>query len=195
MSPGLPPLAWIGLIASLLMAGSASGHRLDEVLQAARVDVGVARLEVELDLTPGIETTSRVLRLIDLNGDGTLSATEWEAYADLVRSSLTLKVDGRTCPLAGESATYATMEQLTNGVGMIRLTFSAQFPPLRTGRHRVAFRNRHLPEASVYLANALRPSDPLVGVERQERDVLQRELTITVSIKAPAKVRRPPAAG
>ena len=85
--------------------------------------------------------------------------------------------------------------RLTNGVGMIRLTFSAQFPPLRTGRHRVAFRNRHLPEASVYLANALRPSDPLVGVERQERDVLQRELTITVSIKAPAKVRRPPAAG
>jgi hypothetical protein len=36
------------------------------------------------------------------------------------------------------------------------------------GRHRLFFRNNHLPEIGVYLANALKPATSEVGISAQE---------------------------
>jgi hypothetical protein len=46
-----------GLIAGT--ASTASAHRRDEYLQAARIAVGPDRVRIELDLTPGMAVADR----------------------------------------------------------------------------------------------------------------------------------------
>jgi hypothetical protein len=46
------------------------------------------------------------------------------------------------------------------------------------GRHRLYFRNDHIPELGVYLANALVPATSEIKITGQERDAMQNELRI-----------------
>ena len=71
-----------------------SAHRRDEYLQAARIAIDPGRVQIELDLTPGIALAEAIIADIDRNRDGSLSADEQRAYASLVLSALTLEVDG-----------------------------------------------------------------------------------------------------
>jgi hypothetical protein len=52
------------------------------------------------------------------------------------------------------------------------------------GRHQLLFRNRHHPDRSVYLANALVPDSDDVAVTAQRRDGDQTELTIEYIVRA-----------
>src|SRR5262245_65012781 len=49
-----------------------SAHRRDELLQAARIAVGPERVDLELDLTPGIDVADGVIADIDRDGNGAL---------------------------------------------------------------------------------------------------------------------------
>ena len=70
------------LALTLAVAGSAelSAHRTDEYLQAARLAIDPARVQIELDLTPGIALADTIVADIDRNHDGSLSADEQRAY-------------------------------------------------------------------------------------------------------------------
>ena len=80
------------LVLALAITGGAElwAHRTDEYLQAARLAIEPAGVQIELDLTPGIALAQTILADIDRDRDGSLSADEQRAYAALVLSALTL---------------------------------------------------------------------------------------------------------
>ena len=66
----------LALAIVIVSAISLSAHRMDEYLQAARIAIDPDRVEIELDLTPGIALAESILADIDRNHDGLLSAEE-----------------------------------------------------------------------------------------------------------------------
>ncbi len=141
-------------------------------------------MQVELDLTPGIALAETIIADIDRNGDGALSADEQRAYADAVVNALTLQVDGTPLRAQLAATSFPDLEAVRRGEGTIQLQATAVLPSLSTGSHQVLFRNRHHPDSSVYLANALVPASRNVAVTGQRRDGDQTELTIDYALRA-----------
>jgi hypothetical protein len=161
-----------------------SAHRRDEYLQAARVAIDPDGVQLELDLTPGIALAETILADIDRNRDGSLSAEEQRAYGSLVLGALELDVDGTPLHLQAGDSNFPEPEAVRRGEGTIRLHSAVTLPPLSTGLHQLSFRNRHHPDRSVYLANALLPESDRVAVTGQRRDNDQTELTIDYVLRA-----------
>jgi len=155
-----------------------SAHRRDEYLQAARLAIEPARVQIQLDLTPGIAVADTVLRQIDRDRTGTISADEGQAYADVVLKAVRLESDGQPLRLELSDRRFPAIEAVRRGEGVIRLEFTAAMPPLSPGAHTLRYRNSHRPEIGVYLANALVPASERLTVTAQRRDVDQRELMV-----------------
>ena len=157
-------------------------HRLDEYLQATRVAVGVERVGLDVDLTPGISIAPQITASIDTNGDGTLSPDEAAAYARQVLDSLAVSVDSRRVPLTLIDVQMPDVRDIALGVGTLRLRVAANLLPLAVGRHQLTFVNSHRRESSIYLANALVPDDGRIEIvaQRHERD--QHGLTIDYQV-------------
>ena len=155
-----------------------SAHRLDEYLQAARIDIEPDRAEVQLDLTPGVAVAEGIIADIDRDRDGLLSADEKDAYVSRVLGAVVLELDGRPLHVRPTAATFPELDAFRRGEGTIRVQSGAVLPPLADGDHQLHFRNTHDRGASVYLANALVPKSARVGVTAQRRDGDQSELTI-----------------
>jgi len=162
----------------VLAASRPSAHRRDEYLQAARLAVDPARVEIELDLTPGIELAQGILDEIDRNRDGAIAADEAQAYAARVLKEIRLEVDDHSLPLVLTGTRFPAEDAVLRGEGTIRLELSAAVPPLAAGAHRVFYRNDHHGNIGVYLANALVPENDRVAIGAQRRDGNQRELVI-----------------
>ena len=167
----------------------ASAHRRDEYLQAARLAIGPDRVDLSLDLTPGIAVADTVLGGIDRDGDGTIATDEAEAYAARLLEALSLDVDGRPLPLQLVRTLFPTVESARAGEGAIQIEVIAPLPRLSLGRHDLRFSNRHRPEISVYLANALVPESERISIGAQRRDVEQRSMTIEYELRPGAAAR------
>jgi hypothetical protein len=174
------------LALTLAIAGGAevSAHRRDEHLQAARIAIDPGGVQLELDLTPGIALAEGIIADIDRNHDGVLSPDEQRAYGSVVLGALTLAVDGTPLRAQPAAITFPDEEAMRRGEGTIRLQSTATFPRLPAGPHQLLFRNRHHPDRSVYLANALVPRSEQVAVTAQRRDRDQTELTIDYVVRA-----------
>ena len=84
-------------VAAMLAVASAIGlgaHRLDEYLQAARLAIEIDRIELQLELTPGVAVVEAILPDLDPDRDGRISAGERSAYVSTVTKAVTLEVDG-----------------------------------------------------------------------------------------------------
>ena len=82
--------------AAVFVAGAqASAHRLDELLQAARIGIAEDRVELELDLTPGVAVAEQMLAEIDRDGDGSFSTAEQRAFVDRVLAEMEMTADGK----------------------------------------------------------------------------------------------------
>jgi hypothetical protein len=175
-------LLWT-IAALLAIAGrSAGAHQLDEYLQAARIAVAQDHLAVEIGLTPGVAVASRVLDLIDRDADGRITPEEIDGYARRVLQDVVLTVDDEPVALTFERAQSPAWSEMQEGVGTLRIearTASGTGPP---GRHRIRFVNAHEPAFSVYLVNALLPSDLAIAITAQRRDVRQRSVDIDVDV-------------
>jgi len=186
--------ALLALLAAIAVAGGTrvSAHRLDELLQAARIAIEPDRVELEMSLTPGTAVADDLIRQIDADGNGAFSGAEKQAYVDRTLSALVLRVDeGPRLPMAMASASVPDAAAMRTGDGVIVLRAVAMASSLSAGSHRLFFRNEHAPANSVYLANALVPESDQVAVTKQDRDGDQRELTITFAINgAPASTSR-----
>jgi len=177
--------AWIFVGASLvaiLMPAPARAHRLDEYLQATRLSIDVDRVDVEIDLTPGVSVAREVFDVIDVNHDGRVSVAERDAYAAAVSRSIALSIDDRPIPIVDATLRVPEFADMSEGVGTIRLRASATLAAVGSGRHRLTYVNRHRPEGSVYLVNALVPSDPRIHIATQERDAAQHQLTLDYDV-------------
>jgi hypothetical protein len=159
-------------------------HRLDEYLQAMRVDVRSSEIAVALDLTPGILIAPGVLATLDANDDRLISDNEARAYALEVMGAVHVTLDGAPLSLSLDRYEFPAFDDVKDGTGVIRLQATAAGASPH-GRHRLVVRNDHRPDISVYLANALLPVGSAVGISSQTRDPLQRGLSIEYTVERP----------
>ena len=179
----------LALIAIVMGGRAASAHRRDELLQAARIDVGPARVDVALDLTPGIALAGMTIGDIDRDRDGSLSTAEQRDYAAGVLRAMHVEVDGQRLTLARLESTFPALDTFRRGEGTIQLRASVAVRHLSEGAHQLVLRNTHRPDVSVYLANALVPASDALSVTRQRRSADQRELTIDYVVRATSSGR------
>ena len=167
-----------GLVALLLASAvPVSAHRLDEYLQAVRVDVRPEGVVVELDLTPGASLAPEVLAGLDPDGNGAIDPSEAHSYAAGVMRRLEMSVDDRRVVPGLVSQIVPSIEELYTGTGVISLVARADVDQSR-GRHRLRLSNHYRPDLSAYLANALRPDSRTITIASQARDPRQQTLTI-----------------
>lgn len=172
------------LVATFTLLGAlpAGAHRLDEYLQATRLSIETARVDLEIDLTPGSAMASQVIAWIDTNHDGEISEAEGEAYARKVLGSVVLKIDGRPATIQLLETSVPQLREMLEGVGTLRLRATASFPATSAGRHQISFLNTHHTESSVYLVNALVPSNPDIRITDQRHDRAQLGLTLDYTV-------------
>jgi hypothetical protein len=174
----------IALVAVVAGATGVSAHRLDELLQAARIDVKIDRVELELSLTPGAAVASRIIGAIDRDRDGIVSNEERRAFANDVIASVRLGADDRPLQAEVTSSTFAEVGALLSGDGTIELRAVAPLAQAPDGEHRISFANTYRRDISVYLANALVPDSDRIAITAQGRDGDQSELTIDYVVNA-----------
>jgi len=174
----------------LAVATPALAHRVDEYLQATTISVEKSRVQAQIRLTPGVQVFPVVRRFIDADRDGTISLAEQRAYADRVLRDLVLEVDGHRLSLRLVSSAFASVQEMEEGRGTIRIDFESAVPD---GGHdrRLVFENHHLAQMSVYLVNGVVPPDPDVEVTGQERNYEQSVYQMTY-VQANASVAEPP---
>ena len=157
----------------LLLAGtSASGHRLDEYLQATLFTVEKDRVHAQIRLLPGVAVLPIVLGRIDNDANETISEAEQGAYAEKVLRDLSLTLDGERLRLRLKSRRFPKVEEMKQGLGEIQLEFDAEAPRGGTSR-RLIFENHHQNAIAAYLVNCLAPGDPDIRIMAQDRNYEQ----------------------
>jgi hypothetical protein len=176
-------ICWLVLLVAGLAVNPtpAAAHRLDEYLQATRLDIGADRIVLEVGLTPGASIASKIVEQIDTDRDGCLDSAERSRYAQTVLGSIVVSIDGRATTVALATEEFPSIDTMAAGTGTIRLRAVVSASP-QPGRHQLTYRNAHLPETSVYLVNALMPRDGRVQLGAPHRDSTQRELTIDFTV-------------
>jgi hypothetical protein len=175
----------VGVTLLIALAAPARAHQLDEYVQASKISVGKDRVTVELRLTPGVKVLSRVLAAIDPDGDGIVSPAEQRAYAERVRSDLSLTLDGMRLPLRLVALGFPGIDEMKEGLGEIRLDFDAVVPA-GASKRRLTFENHHQRDVAVYLANALIPQDADIRITAQRRSYEQASFTLDYTQPAPS---------
>jgi hypothetical protein len=174
--------AGLALTLTLVAGTAARAHRTEDCLQAARIALEPDSVQITLDLTPGIALAESLVAALDRDGDGALSTDEQQRYAGQVASALEVEIDDRPVHLRLVSWSFPEPSAFRHGEGTIRLKLAATLPGVSAGSHRLFFRNAHMADHSVYLANALVPESARVTVTAQRRDGDQRELTIEYKV-------------
>jgi hypothetical protein len=163
-------LCCLPLLALLALPSAVFAHRDDHYLQAALVAIEAHAVGLQINLTPGVAVAEHVIAQIDRDRDGVISRNEAAAYAESLRSDLTLRLDRQKLELKLTASEFVQPEDLRTGSGIIHMEFSATFGPLATGPHRLTLQNRHLTTISVYLINAVRPRLTTVQITSQKRN-------------------------
>ncbi|HKS38052.1 MAG TPA: hypothetical protein VJW76_12720, partial [Verrucomicrobiae bacterium] len=153
MKPGL-----LGCLA-LVFVTNALAHRLDEYLQATRISVATNRIDLSIDLTPGVAIVDQLLVVIDKDRDGRVSKKEVTAYAQHVLKDIRIGLDEKVLALSLVDTSFPALHEVKEGLGVIRIKATAPVAPLSAGKHTLNLTNAHLPAISVYLVNALVPKD------------------------------------
>ena len=167
----------------LVLSASPSAHRLDEYLQAARVSLAHTRVALEIDLTPGASVADGIIALIDRDGDSRISPLEAESYGRDVLADVVLELDGRPIALTLYRVEVPSLDEMRHGLGAIQLRASGDVEPRMSLRRELHFQNNHQAGSSVYLVNALIPSDDGISVVSQTRDAKQRDVRIEYSVQ------------
>jgi len=150
------------------LPASAYGHRLDEYLQAALISLEKDHVQVAMRLVPGVAVSDFVLKSIDTNADGVISQSEQQAYAERVLRDVSLAIDARQLRPRIISMEFPRVEDMREGLGEIRIEFSADFP-LGGPKRSLTFENHHQRAIAAYLVNCLVPRDPDIRVVAQNR--------------------------
>lgn len=163
---------------------SASAHRLDEYLQAARISLERTHVLLEIDLTPGASVAGDIIAQIDRDGDDRISPIEARAYAERVLQDVVVDLDGAPVAMTLEYVTAPSTDEMRHGMGALQLRAAGNVQPASIWRRQreLHFQNTHRAASSVYLVNALMPIDAGVSVVGQTRDPKQREARIEYTV-------------
>ena len=166
----------------LVLATDALAHRLDEYLQATRVAVATNRIDLAIDLTPGVAVVDQLLVVMDKDRDGRVSQEESATYAQLVLKDLRIALDEKALALCLVESSFPALHEIKGGLVAIRIKASAPIDHLPAGMHTLSLTNVHLPTISVYLVNALVPKDPTIKITKQTRDERQKNYHLNFSV-------------
>jgi hypothetical protein len=166
-----------------------SAHRRDEYLQAARLAIDPDRVQIAVDLTPGIAVAEGVLTDIDRDGNRSISAAEARAFSERVLSAIALDVDGMPLRVELVDSAFPAIDIMRRGEGTTRIHAVAPMPHLADGLHHLRYRNTYRSDIGVYLANALVPDSDRVTVAAQRRDVDQRDLLVDYRLRGDRTAR------
>jgi nickel/cobalt exporter len=180
-------LGLIGLLTAALPAEKASAHPLDEYVQNTYIDLAPHRTTLQLNLTPGVLVAPQAVALIDADGDGEISETEGDAYANEVLRDISLEVDDEPQPLTLAGSQFPTPLDMSAGMGTIRLHVAAEGSVGTPGEHQLYYRNDHQPVNSKYLVNAFKKSGE-VEIAKQDRDKLQHGIRVDYTATPDASV-------
>jgi hypothetical protein len=175
-------LVWTTLAILAVSGRPADSHQLDEYLQATRIAAAADRVSLEIGLTAGVAVAARVFAMIDRDGDGRVSSAEFDSYARRVLNDVAVSVDGQPVEMALTRSDCPRWDQFRAGAGTIRIDAVADVRLMPAGRHRIRVINRHAPDFSAYLVNALVPSDPAITITAQRRDVLQHGIDLDLDV-------------
>jgi hypothetical protein len=179
MKRTIAALSFIGFL--FAFAATASAHRIDEYLQAARLAIAPDRVTLEMDLTPGVDVAPLIFALINTNHDGSISEAEGRAYATQLLKEVVLDLDGHAQRLSLVRAQFPSFNEMNEGIGTIRIEAVAMCASA-PGNHVLSFQNNHKNAISVYLVNALLPSSRNVEISGQRRDPLQRGIRLQFTV-------------
>ena len=115
-------LPWLLLA---LVASPSAAHRLDEYLQAMLVVIEPSGIQLQINLTPGIEVADQVLARIDRDDDGVISKDEAGAYAELLKRDLSVRLDGHNVGLKLTGYEFPKPSGLRSGLQIIQVEFTA----------------------------------------------------------------------
>jgi ABC-type nickel/cobalt efflux system permease component RcnA len=113
---------------SVLLATPAAAHPADEIVQQVYLTPTAAGLTVQLDLVPGVLVAPQFARVVDVDGNGTLTPAEVDTHVAAVRSALTARVDGRVVELAVTEHRYPPVALLAAGGGTVTVLLAADLP-------------------------------------------------------------------
>ena len=108
-----------------LASASPSAHRLDEYLQAARVNLARNAVELEIDLTPGASVAEAVIALVDADGDNAITPVEAESYGRSVLNDILVELDGSRVALTLARVEVPSLDAMRHGMGTIQLRATA----------------------------------------------------------------------
>ena len=165
-----------------LLAIDARAHRLDEYLQAIRISVATNRIDLSLELTPGVAVADQVLAVVDKDQDGRVSQAEVAGYAHHVLKDVPVGLDEKVLAMSLVDTSFSSLREIKAGVGVIHIKATAPVGPLTAGKHAITLTNAHLPAISVYLVNALAPKDRAIKITKQTRDELQKDYRLEFSV-------------
>ena len=179
-------LPW--LLLALAVSPSAS-HRLDEYLQAVLVVIEPTNIQLQINLTPGIEVADQLLARIDQDDDGAISKDEAGAYAELLKRDLSVRLDGHIVGLKLRGYEFPTPSELRSGLQIIQVEFIA-ICDFDAGPHKLVVENSHVPTASVYLFNVAKSKSGSVEVIGQNRNNDQSVGEIDFLLTPPSNASR-----
>ena len=158
-----------------MLVTGASAHRLEEYLQATRILVSTNRVELFIELTPGVAVAGQVVAVMDTDDDGVISNEEGAAYARRMLEDISVELDGKSLAVTEMGTFIPAVSDMKTGSGVIRIRAAGSIAPLKDGKHMIALTNAHLTSISVYVVNALVPKDPAIKITRQVRDETQMD--------------------
>jgi hypothetical protein len=100
-------------------------------------------------------------------------------------NDVVLSVANRPLAIHLVSATFPSIDQIKQGIGEIRLAWTAELPVGATNRT-LSFENHHQPTMSVYLVNTLVPQDKNIHLGAQSRNVNQSSYRVDFALGAGA---------
>jgi hypothetical protein len=179
MKKAIGVVSFVGILSAFCT--TASAHRIDEYLQAARLAIAPDRVTLEMDLTPGVDVAPLIFALINTDHDGSISDAEGRAYASQLLKEVVLTLDGHPQRLSLVRVQFPSFQEMSDGVGVIRIeavAICASTP----GQHVLFYQNNHKNDISVYLVNALLPASHNIEIVGQRRDPLQRGIQLRFTV-------------
>ncbi|MBB6017093.1 hypothetical protein ACFP9V_22830 [Deinococcus radiopugnans] len=165
------------------LCGVAQAHPVDELLQEAYLTLTPGAIRLELDLAPGSQVAGAVVRAIDADADGQLSAAEARTFAGRVLAQSSVTVGGKAMPWTLNQVIMPPYQHLLSGNGVVKI-YAVTTRPDRAGADTVAYQNRYQPVKSRWMANIflLPGADWWYQVSRQQHSSDGQGLTVTYQV-------------
>lgn len=162
----------------------AAAHPLDEFYQVTFISVGPNSVSLIVELYAGILAAPQVIAQIDADADGQFSAAEQQAYVEQFVGDVTLTLDDASVSLRIDRHEFSPLLEVQAGSGVIRFFLTGDIAGTEPGPHRLFYDNNHQPERSLYIVNAISDDPQQVEITAQERDVLQKSVTLELQLYA-----------